>query len=190
MKVLYFTNTDIQDHDVIPSIIKNSGDTVQLHTTKIDLEFIKSNDIEFIVSDRSRYLIKKNVINYLPKKIVNLHPSFLPWNRGYHPNYWSIKENTPYGVTLHFIDEGIDTGPIIAQTRAFYSSEDTLRTTYNRLRVLMVSLFKACWPELRKGLMTATSQNKNFGTLHYKKDFIGVFEKLSQSWDTKIKDIL
>jgi len=190
MKILYFTNEDIQDWEVIPDIIKKHGDTVLTHTSRIDLDVIKNNNIEFIVSDRSRYLIKKDVIDYMPRKIVNLHPSFLPWNRGYHPNYWPIKESTPYGVTLHFIDEGIDTGAIIAQTRAFYSEEDTLRTTYDRLRSLMISLFEVCWPELRNEQMTEKSQNKFDGSLHYKKDFEGVFEKLPNGWDTKVKDIV
>ncbi len=190
MKTLYFTNEDIQDWEVIPGIIKKHGDTVLTHTSKIDIDFIKTNNIEFIVSDRSRYLIKKDVVDYLPRKIVNLHPSFLPWNRGYHPNYWPIKEGTPYGVTLHFIDEGIDTGAIISQTRAFYSEEDTLRTTYDRLRRLMVSLFEVCWSELRNEQMTEKPQNKYEGSLHYKKDFKGVFEKLPNGWDTKVKDIV
>ena len=189
MKILYYTNEDIKDWEIIPDIIKKHGDTVLTHTSKIDMSLIKNNDIEFIVSDRARYLIKRDVIDYLPKKIVNLHPSFLPWNRGYHPNYWSIKEGTPHGVTLHYIDEQIDTGAIIAQTRAFYSKEDTLRTTYDRLRKLMVSLFAVCWPEVRIQKMTAEVQNKYEGTLHFKKDFAGVFEKLAQGWDTKIKDI-
>jgi len=189
MKVLYFTNEDIQDWEVIPGIIKRQGDTVMTHTSRIDLDFIKNNNIEFIVSDRARYLIKKDVIDYLPRKIVNLHPSFLPWNRGYHPNYWAIKEGTPYGVTLHFIDEGIDTGAIIAQTRAFYSNEDTLRTTYDRLRNLMVSLFAACWLEVRLGKMAESFQNKDDGTLHYKRDFNEILESLPDGWDTKIEFI-
>ncbi len=47
--------------------------------------------------------------------IINLHISFLPWNRGAHPNFWSFYDDTPKGVTIHLIDEGIDTGAIIYQ---------------------------------------------------------------------------
>lgn len=189
MVVLYLTNKDIQDRGLIPGIIEEHGDTVIIYTSRIDIDYIKNNNINFIVCDRPRFLIKKDIIDYLPRRIINFHPSFLPWNRGYNPNYWSIKENTPFGVSLHFIDEDIDSGPIIAQTRAFYSQEDTLRITYNRLRTLMVSLFKACWPEIREGKMTEKSQNVNNATLHYRKDFEGILEKLPNGWDTKIKDI-
>ena len=38
-----------------------------------------------------------------------MHISYLPFNRGAHPNYWSFKDNSPKGVTIHFIDNGIDT---------------------------------------------------------------------------------
>ena len=53
----------------------------------------------------------------------------------------------------------------------------------------MVSLFKACWPEIREGKMTEKSQNVNNATLHYRKDFEGILEKFPNGWDTKIKDI-
>ena len=93
MVVLYLTNKDIQDRGLIPGIIEEQKDTVIIYTSRIDIDYIKNNNINFIVCDRPRFLIKKDVIDYLPRKIINFHPSFLPWNRGYNPNYWSIKEN-------------------------------------------------------------------------------------------------
>ena len=41
--------------------------------------------------------------------------SYLPWNRGADPNFWSILEDTPKGVTIHIMDESIDTGDILYQ---------------------------------------------------------------------------
>ena len=189
MNVLYFTNKDIDDWDVIPDIIRSTGDNVITYTNKIDLEYIINNKIDFIVSDRARYLIKNDVIQYLEKKIVNLHPSYLPWNRGYHPNYWSIKEGTPHGVTVHFIDEGIDTGDILVQTRVWYSDNETLRVAYDRLRRLMVGLFKVCWLEIRETRMKGIKQSYDEGNLHYKADFEGCFDNLIKGWDTKIKHV-
>ncbi|OUT59013.1 MAG: hypothetical protein CBB75_12335 [bacterium TMED15] len=186
MEVLYFTNEDITDWDIIPDIIRKTGDNVITHTSRVTLELVKKHKIDFIVSDRSRFLIKKDVIDYLPMKIVNLHPSYLPWNRGYHPNYWSIKERTRFGVSLHFIDEAIDTGDIIARSETFYSDDDTLRDTYNRLRRLMVNLFEACWPEVRVGKIKGISQDKNKGSIHYKKDFETIYDSLPNGWDTKV----
>ena len=47
--------------------------------------------------------------------IINLHISYLPYNRGAHPNFWSFVENTPSGVSIHQVDSGIDTGKIVIQ---------------------------------------------------------------------------
>jgi len=189
MKVLYYTNPDVRDIDLIPNYIKKTGDAVITTTEAVTLDYVIANRVDFIVSDRSRYLIKKDLIDYLPRKIVNLHPSFLPWNRGYHPNYWSIKENSPFGVTLHFIDEDIDTGNILAQLQCFYNDNDTLETTYERLRYFMVELFVDCWPLIREGNLPDNPQQPVSGSLHFKKDFAGIYEGLPSGWDTPVRKI-
>lgn len=190
MRVMYYTNKDITDWDLIPSIIKSTGDEVMLYVEKPTLELIKSNEIDFIVSDRSRYLITQDIIDYLPKKIVNLHPSFLPWNKGYYPNYWSIKNDTPHGVTLHYINAGIDSGDIIAQTRLSYTMDDTLGTTYNRCRRFMVELFRLYWDDVRLCKAGSFQQENKLGDMHYKNEFDGIFERLPNGWDTKVRDIV
>lgn len=190
MKVMYYTNKDIADWDLIPSIIKSTGDEVMLCVEKPTLELIKSNEIDFIVSDRSRYLITQDIIDYLPRKIINLHPSFLPWNKGYYPNYWSIKNGTPHGVTLHYINAGIDGGDIIAQTRLSYTDDDTLTTTYDRCRKFMVELFRLYWEDVRLCRVGSFMQECDAGDIHYKKEFDCVFEKLPNGWDTKVRDIV
>lgn len=45
--------------------------------------------------------------------VLNLHISYLPWNRGANPNFWSFVENTKKGVTIHEIDEKLDKGKIL-----------------------------------------------------------------------------
>lgn len=186
---MYYTNEEIFDASEMISIIQKSGDEVFYYTQKPTLQLIKDMKIDFIVSDRSRYLITQDIIDYLPRKIVNLHPSYLPWNRGYFPNYWSIKNGTPHGVTLHYVDAGIDSGDIIAQTRLFYTKEDTLRTTYERLRKTMVTLFETFWDEVRTLNSGAYPQDITLGDIHYKHDFNGIYDSLLNGWDTKVTEI-
>jgi len=57
------------------------------------------------------WLIKKNYLNTC-KNSINFHPAYLPKNRGWYPHVNNILDNSVPGVTLHKIDEGIDTGPI------------------------------------------------------------------------------
>ena len=51
------------------------------------------------------------------KKIINLHISYLPYNKGAHPNFWSFADNTPSGVTIHEVNENLDSGNIIFQKK-------------------------------------------------------------------------
>ena len=189
MNILYLTNKLVDDKNTIPSIIKSLGDNIFYYDTRISLDDLKNNNIDFIVSDRPKFLLNDGILDYLPKKVVNIHPSFLPWNKGYYPNYWSAKTNTPHGVTIHFIDSGIDTGRIIAQTRMSFLENDTLRTSYQRLRKLSVDLFNSVWPDIRLGKIIGIEQDKNEGSLYFRKDFDGVLDKLPYGWDTKIDEL-
>ena len=53
-------------------------------------------------------IISNKLINLPRKGFINLHNSFLPFNRGKHPYFWAFYEDSPYGVTIHKVDEGID----------------------------------------------------------------------------------
>ena len=189
MNVLYYTNSDRIADTQITNIIKSYDDNVYVHTERVELDIIKKYKIDFIVSDRSRFLIKKNILDQFQNKIINIHPSFLPWGRGYYPNYWCIKRNLPFGTTIHFIDEGIDTGNIISQIRLTPSKNDTLRTSYERLRSGSIYLFEITWREIKSGILNSFKQELNQGSLHYKNDFKDVLDSLSLGWDTPIKDI-
>ena len=76
-------------------------------------------------------ILKKNIIN-LKGRFINLHLSYLPYNRGKNPNVWSIVENTPAGVTLHEIDKGIDTGKIIFRKKIVPEAIDTGKSLWEK----------------------------------------------------------
>ena len=52
--------------------------------------------------------------------MINLHISYLPYNKGAHPNFWSWVKNTPKGVSIHLISEKIDAGDIIFQKKLIF----------------------------------------------------------------------
>ena len=65
MRVLYYTNSDAKDENIIPNIIKQlTGDDVIILKKKISIDFLKKEKIEFIVSDKSRALITKDILNF------------------------------------------------------------------------------------------------------------------------------
>jgi methionyl-tRNA formyltransferase len=77
--------------------------------------------------------------------IVNLHTGYLPWNRGRFPNVWPILDGSPAGVTLHWMDAGIDTGPILAQARVTVEPWDTAGSLYRKLEDAGFTLFQDNW---------------------------------------------
>ena len=72
---------------------------------------IKPNQIkeyDWVISYGYKHILTKEHINLTKNPILNLHISFLPWNKGADPNYWSWVDDTPKGVTIHAINEEID----------------------------------------------------------------------------------
>ena len=154
----------------LTSIIAASGCQVNEYNDEVDLLFIKNNSIDFIVSYRYRHIIREEVIKYFPKKIINLHISLLPWNKGADPNLWSFLEDTPKGVSIHYIDKGIDTGDILFQKElCFDEQKETLASSYTKLNEEIIELFKIKWPLLIEGKAKSFKQPTG-GSFHLYSD--------------------
>ena len=61
------------------------------------------------------FIIPKKLFAMSRKGFLNTHPSLLPYNRGKHYYFWNITEEHPFGITIHFINEKIDSGYIVFQ---------------------------------------------------------------------------
>lgn len=116
------------------------------------------------------YILRKEILQLLPAGCINLHPALLPFNRGANPNIWSIVEGTPAGATLHYIDEGVDTGDIIAQQAVDVEWVDTGKSLYRKLERVSVALFRQQWPALRAGRVKPLCQSSAAGTSHRLRD--------------------
>ena len=167
--------------------LKNKNENVIGTFEKISPEFIDENNISLIISYGYRNIIKKDILEKLPDRVINLHISYLPWNRGADPNFWSFIENTPKGVTIHLIDEGIDTGDIIVQKEVnFEQQNETLKTTYQKLQKEIEELFKNNWESIKKGNFKRKKQ-KGKGSFHLGKDKEKLMYLLTKGWDTPVK---
>jgi len=112
------------------------------------------------------YLLKREFLALLPGGCMNLHPGFLPFNRGAHPNVWSIVDRTPAGVTLHYIDEGVDTGSIVCRKNVSVAWTDTGESLYKKLEAAGLQLLREAWPAIRSGQIETTPQPGDSGTSH------------------------
>jgi methionyl-tRNA formyltransferase len=135
----------------------------------LDEETLVDVEPDICISVSYRHIIPPEIIDIAPR-IINLHISYLPFNRGAHPAVWSIVEGTPAGVTLHEIDEGIDTGPILVQQRVGVFSADTAATLYDRLSDVAFYLFCDMWKDVKCNNIIPKKQTSK-GTFHTVKDF-------------------
>lgn len=97
---------------------------------------------------------------------VNTHPSLLPYNRGKHYNFWALVEQAPFGVTLHVVDDGIDSGDIVAQRKIDYGWQDNGGTLYAKAQQAMRQLFIDTYPSIRTGKSPRTAQDLENGSFH------------------------
>jgi len=149
----------------------------------------QASSYDMLVSHGYRHIIKPDVLSVA--RAVNLHISYLPWNRGADPNLWSWIDDTPKGVSIHWIDEGIDTGPLIAQRRAAFENIDartSLALTYEVLQLLMVELFIEWWPRIRSSEAPAIPQEGR-GSFHLSREGAEIRATLPNGWDTPVQTI-
>ena len=178
---LGYTNNET---DII-NFLRKKNLIVSEHKNKLlSINLIKKYDL--ILSYGYRKIVKKNIIKNLKRPIINLHISYLPYNRGADPNFWSFKNKTPKGVTIHEVDAGIDTGDIIFRKKIkFLINKDTsLKHTYFILRNEIEKLFKKNYNKIISGKYSKIKQIYK-KKLNLKKDLPN---KLS--WDTPIKKFI
>jgi methionyl-tRNA formyltransferase len=80
------------------------------------VNIIKSFKPDLLVSILGNQIFKSPILNLAPKGCINLHTALLPKYRGLMPSFWVMKNNEKKtGVSVFFVDKGIDSGPIIVQ---------------------------------------------------------------------------
>tara|TARA_R110000765_G_scaffold207643_1_gene312740 strand:+ start:249 stop:1022 length:774 start_codon:yes stop_codon:yes gene_type:complete len=171
------------------SFLKDRCDVMQTEE-KISLESMIAYAPDLIISYGYLNIIGKEVIDHFYGRILNLHISYLPWNKGSFPNIWSIIDDTPKGVTIHMVDEGIDTGDIIFQRIVSLSDDDTLSSSYWKLRENVENLFIENWEKIKQLDFERKKQEPD-GTFHLKKTSTRYFKKLGilNNWEIKVGDL-
>jgi len=82
------------------------------------LQIIKSYQPDLLVSIAGNQIFKQPLIDLAPKGCLNLHTALLPKYRGLMPSFWVLKNNEKEtGVSVFFVDKGIDSGPILVQKK-------------------------------------------------------------------------
>ena len=140
MKILCLYNNDCALE--LFTWLERQGHEIIYCTKRLDENWCRKQKFELTVSYTYRYILPNNIIVGLNNNVVNIHNSFLPWNRGADPNIWSLIDETPRGVTLHYMDEKLDKGNIITQQLIVDGEDETLKSSYDNLDKAAKELFK------------------------------------------------
>lgn len=170
--------------------LKKVGEEVFYTEEKINLDSVNKIKPDFIISYNYKHIIPKDVVKAYYLRIINLHISLLPYNRGAYPNVWSFLEDTPKGVTIHLVDEDVDTGDILLQKEVFMEEDkETLRSSYLKLHKELQELFKQHWEDI-KSLKVKPFKQPEGGSTHYRREY-SIFEPFirEKGWDTPIREL-
>ncbi|MEN9975598.1 MAG: hypothetical protein RLZZ282_1604 [Verrucomicrobiota bacterium] len=107
-------------------------------------EQLKAAGVELVCLAGFLRLVKQPLLEAFPKRIINIHPALLPA----FPGLESWKQALAAGVsetgcTVHVVDEGMDTGPIILQQRVAILPGDTPESLHARIQIVEHSLYPA-----------------------------------------------
>ena len=103
---------------------------------------LKEHKIDFIVLAGFMRILSSNFVKQFHWKIINIHPALLPSFPGAHAiqDAWEAKAKET-GVTVHFVNEGVDTGPIILQRNVMRILSDTLETFEQKIHEVEYELY-------------------------------------------------
>ena len=108
-------------------------------------------------------ILPKSFLNIPKLGCVNVHPSLLPKYRGAAPIQWAILNgDKTTGVTIMYLDEGMDSGDIIKQKEVEIGENETTGELWNRLSSIGSELLVECVDNINKGIIERTPQPKEF----------------------------
>lgn len=124
------------------------------------LRLLQEQEIDLIVLAGYMRIIGKTLLSHYSNRILNIHPSLLPSFPGLH----GIKDAYEYGVkvtgvTVHLVDDGVDTGPIIAQEPVMILPEDTLESLEEKIHQTEHRLY----PKVLRDVLLQSDKNKSKG---------------------------
>lgn len=103
---------------------------------------LKDRQVELVILAGFMRVVKKPLIDAYPMRIMNIHPALLPSFPGLHGQRQAVEYGVKIsGCTVHFVDEGVDTGPIIIQAAVPVYDDDTEESLSERILKLEHRIF-------------------------------------------------
>lgn len=128
-----------------------------------DYKKLTKEKIDLIVTCAYGQIIPKEVLDLPKYGCINVHASILPKYRGAAPIQWAIiNGDKETGVTIMYMDEGMDTGDIISISKIAISSEDNVGTMHDKLSILGAKALEKDLKSILDGSVMRTKQRENW----------------------------
>lgn len=145
-------------------------------------------NIDFMLTVYWPRLLKPEIFSLAKCGCINFHPALLPVNRGWYPHVHSILDGTPAGVTLHLIDEGADTGPVLTQKKINILPTDNAGDIYSRLQDEIFDLFRESWPAIKDGIKAIAQDESK--AIYHKKSEIDALDSIDLEKSYRARDLI
>jgi len=200
MRILFFGGHDLgkitleylleQDKDVLAAVMTETDNEwyhgLEEVTDKYDLKLFEEKNIndnqfvekvrnelkpDLIISVNFDQIFKNEIINIPEKGCINIHASLLPKYRGRAPLNWAIlKGEKETGVTVHYINQGIDTGKIILQEKIEIKKTDYITDILEKVKVKYPEMINKAVDLLKKDEVDPVEQKKENGSYYGKRN--------------------
>lgn len=115
---------------------------------------LKEQKIDLVVLAGYMLILGREIIKEYPNRIINIHPAILPCFKGMHSIRDAYSKGVKVtGVTVHFVDEDMDNGPIIAQVPVFVDQSDTLDSLEEKIHSVEHKLYPRVVEQYCAGLI-------------------------------------
>ncbi len=105
---------------------------------------LKAAGVDIVCLAGFMRLVKQPILDVFPERILNIHPSILPAYPGLMAWKQAVEDgSTESGCTVHYVDAGMDTGPVICQAKVPVISRDTAETLHARIQIQEHTLYPA-----------------------------------------------
>jgi phosphoribosylglycinamide formyltransferase-1 len=120
-------------HGIPSMVIAHKGFKREEYDQKM-VEALKANEVELVILAGFMRIITPVLLRAFPMKVMNIHPALLPAFPGTHVWQMEVDSGVKFaGCTVHFVDEGTDTGPIIIQAVVPVYDDDSAETLNARI---------------------------------------------------------
>ena len=161
---------------------------VERHSSAETRAILEKHCINFVLLASSNWLIKEPLLSMKETKVINAHCARLPAHRSLDSLPWSIVENDKIGLTTHFVDAGIDTGPILLFLEVPPEAGDNLTTLRKRVNKKMPEAFLKSILGLRENTIVPTLQKQDEG-VHHRPMTLEELLKAEQLLQERIKNL-